>query len=95
VLKRRIRRLIIARLVAGDLRRWAIYLAATSAWRRYRKLAGKEPELLYRRVVGRGARVDMGTFPPLPRRFRSKAVHDALAAAARADLELAQAARGR
>jgi hypothetical protein len=94
-MKRRLERLLIARLVAGDLRRWAIYLAATTAWRRYRKLAGKEPELIYRRVLGRGARVDMGTFTPLPRRFRTKQVHDALAAAARADLELAEATRRR
>lgn len=89
----RLRRLVVSRLLRGDLRRWAMYLALTSIWNRYRKLSGKQPELVYRAVLGRGARVDMATSKPLPRRLRTKRVQRALEAAARADLAAASAGR--
>ncbi|MCC6436667.1 MAG: hypothetical protein IT196_16645 [Acidimicrobiales bacterium] len=82
----RIRRLLLSRVLRGDLRRWAIYLVVSSLWRRYRKLAGKEPEVVYRSTLRRNERFAMATSKPLPRRLRTKKVHDALEAAARADL---------
>lgn len=85
-MKARIRRLLVARLLRGDMRRWALYLAATTVWKRYRKLSGKQPELVYRAVLGREASFAMATSKPLPRRLRTKAVRKALEAASRADL---------
>lgn len=82
----RLRRLLLSRLLRGDLRRWAIYLVASSAWRRYRKLAGREAEVVYTAAMGPGARFSMATSKPLPRRLRTKRVRRALDAAARADL---------
>ncbi len=83
---RRIRRLLLSRFLRGDMRRWAMYLAASALWKRYRKLTGKEPELVYRAALGRNARFDLATSKPLPRRLRNKRVRAALDAAARADL---------
>lgn len=82
---RRIRRLLLSRLLRGDLRRWAIYLVVSSAWRRYRKLAGKEPELVYRGTLGRGAQLHMATSKPLSPRLPRKRIHRALVAAAERD----------
>ncbi len=92
---RRIRRLLISRLLRGDLRRWAIYLVASAAWRRYRKFAGKEPELVYRGTLGRGAKLSMATSKPLPRRLPRKKVHRALVDAAERDAAEIKATAGR
>ena len=54
-MSKRIRRLVLARLLRGDLRRWAIYLGVSWLWRRYRKLTGKVPELVYSGRLPRGA----------------------------------------
>lgn len=82
----RVRRLLLSRVLRGDLRRWAIYLVVSSVWRRARKLAGREPELVYAATLGRGERLAMATSKPLPRRLRTKRVQRALEAAARTDL---------
>ncbi|MFN0029320.1 MAG: hypothetical protein ACKV2O_19365 [Acidimicrobiales bacterium] len=82
---RRIRRLLLSRLLRGDLRRWAIYLVVSAVWRRYRKLAGKEPEVVYRGTLGRGAQFHMATSKPLSRRLPRKRVQRALVAAAKRD----------
>ena len=85
-MKRRLRRLLVSRMLRGDLRRWAIYLLVTTLWTRFRKLTGREPELVYRARLGQGGLLSMATSEPLPRRLRTKQVRKALEAASRADL---------
>lgn len=83
---RNLRRLLVTRMLRGDLRRWAIYLALSTVWKRYRRLSAKEPELVYQAVLGRDALFSLATSKPLPRRLRTKRVRRALEAAAKADL---------
>jgi hypothetical protein len=86
VIARRLRLLFIARFVRGDLRRWAWFLLASAGWRQIRRLAAREPELLYRARIGRGQVLAMTPSKPLPRKLRTRAVRRALEAAARGDL---------
>ncbi len=83
---KRIRRLVLARLLRGDLRRWAIYLSVSWLWRRYRKLTGKVPELVYSARLPRGAQLSMATSKPLPAKLPHKKVRAALQAAADHDV---------
>ena len=86
---RRLRRLVVARVLRGDLRRWAMYLALTTVWNRYRSWRARSPSW----CTGPGSvEVRASTWPPrkpLPRRLRTKQVRKALEAAARADLAAA------
>lgn len=92
-MKGRFRRLVVSRMLRGDVRRWAMYLVVTTLWNRYKQLSGKQPEMVYRAVLDRGARVELATSAPLPRKLRTKQVRKALEAAARADLAASTAGR--
>jgi hypothetical protein len=83
---RRFRRLLIGRLLGGDVRRWLIYFGVTFGWRQVRKITSPQPELVYRAKLGPGGQVAMATSKPLPRHLRTKQLRKALEAAARADL---------
>ncbi len=86
---RRFRRLLIGRLLGGDVRRWLIYFGVTFGWRQLRKITSPEPELVYRARLRPGEQVAMATSKPLPRHLRTKRVRKALEAAARADVAAA------
>lgn len=90
MIPRRARRLLVARLIRGEPRRWLYYLALTSAWKRYKQLSGREPELIYSAELRRGQVLDVGASAPLPRRLRTKKVRQALVSSARAELAAAQ-----
>lgn len=92
---RRIRRLLLSRLLRGDLRRWAIYLVLSTGWRRYRKLVGKQSEVVYRGTLGRGAQLHMATSKPLSRRLPRRKLQRALVAAAERDVADIEAAATR
>jgi hypothetical protein len=83
---RSLRTLLLGRVLAGDPRRWATYLAITTTVRLFRRATKGGPEVVYRAVLGPGHRLDLHTDRPLPRRYRSRRLKRLLAAEARAEL---------
>jgi hypothetical protein len=89
--KYRLRRLLIGRMLGGDIRRWVIYFGVSFGWRQFRKLTSPPPEVVYKATFRPGERFAMATSKPLPRRLRTKRVRKALVAAAKADVASAPA----
>ncbi|MEA3218529.1 MAG: hypothetical protein QOJ19_4685 [Acidimicrobiia bacterium] len=86
-LRQRLRLLLVGRVLAGDSRRWLMYLGLSALWRRLRKLRAGEPELVYRAVLSPGERLDVRTDRPLPPKLASRKLRRQLEAAYRAELE--------
>lgn len=95
MIRRQLRRLLLSKVLGGDIRRWMIYIGGSFAVRQLGKVVRPTPELIYQGKLRRGQQLAMATSRPLPRRLRTKAVRKALEASSRDDLRAVRAARKR
>lgn len=83
---RRARYLLLGRLLRAKPGYWLYFTLASMAWRCYKRLSGRQPEVVYRADLRRGERLDLLTAKPLPKRFQKRRWRRRIAAATLAEL---------